>query len=186
MQILRVTHDPLPFSPSPQDTRPGAQRQRARIWTESEDQRLIAGLHRYGLDNWPAIAEFVGNGRTRSQCAQRWNRGLNPDLCKGPWTGADEDKLESLVARYGEKSWKKVSSHFGNRSDVQCRYHYQQQQRNSLRRYTRTGQNPYPEPDPARMAAEARLVFEEFPEFGFQRDEDTQSNAWNILEFDQF
>jgi len=28
------------------------------------------------------VASFVGNGRTRAQCAQRWSRGLNPKICK--------------------------------------------------------------------------------------------------------
>lgn len=101
-------------------------RQKARTWTQYEDQRLLAGMRLFGCDNWPRIADFVGNGRNRSQCSQRWHRGLNPTIYKGPWTKKEEDELVSLVEKFGEKSWRQIASVFGNRSDVQCRYHYQQ------------------------------------------------------------
>lgn len=107
-------------------------RQKARNWTTYEDHRLLAGILRFGLDNWPAIAEFVGNGRNRSQCSQRWNRGLNPTIYKGPWTKQEESELIRLVKEYGEKSWKRIATFLGNRSDVQCRYHYQQMQKGDL------------------------------------------------------
>jgi hypothetical protein len=153
LQILSVGPDPLPYSAAAGEARPGSQRMPVRPWTECEDHRLIAALHRHGLENWQAVADFVGNGRTRSQCAQRWNRGLNPDIFKGPWSPADEAKLADLVARLGEKAWKKISSHFSNRSDVQCRYHYQLLQRRSPRQ---ARARTVPRPD-----AGAHLVFEE-------------------------
>ena len=94
-----------------------------------EDQRLLAGVWKFGLNNWPLVARFVGNGRTRNQCSQRWNRGLNPVLFKGPWTEEEDEKLVALVKEFGEKSWKRIASVLGNRSDVQCRYHFQQIQK---------------------------------------------------------
>jgi hypothetical protein len=127
--ILQMPPDPIPCFPGSIGARPGALRQKSHTWTAYEDQRLIAGIHKYGLDNWHDVAEFIGNGRTRSQCAQRWNRSLNPHIFKGPWTAQQEEQLISLVKKYGEKAWKKIASEFGNRSDVQCRYHYQQIQR---------------------------------------------------------
>jgi hypothetical protein len=38
----------------------------------------------------------------------------------------EEKKLEDLVRQFGEKSWAKVAAILGNRSDVQCRYHFRQ------------------------------------------------------------
>lgn len=108
------------------DTRIPSSRSKARTWTQYEDQRLLAGVWRFGVNNWPLVAQFVGNQRTRSQCSQRWNRGLNPVLDKGPWTSEEEQKLLDLVTIHGERSWTRVASSLGHRSDVQCRYRYHQ------------------------------------------------------------
>jgi hypothetical protein len=132
LAILAVSPEPIPAS----DEGPAelcASRHKARNWTEYEDQRLIAGIRKHGLDSWNLVSAFVGNGRTRSQCSQRWNRGLNPSIYKGPWTDREEAELVRLVGRYGEKSWKRISSEIGNRSDVQCRYHFQQMQKGIVR-----------------------------------------------------
>lgn len=98
---------------------------KCRNWTQYEDQRLLNAVHKYGLNNWNLVSDFVGNNRTKSQCSQRWDRGLNPRLYKGPWSKEQEEKLINLVEQFGERSWKKIAAMFGNRSDVQCRYHYQ-------------------------------------------------------------
>ena len=101
-------------------------RKKTRTWTAYEDQRLIAGIYRFGLDNWSQVAQFVGNNRTRAQCSQRWSRGLNPRICKKHWSPEEDAQLIHLVRTYGEKAWTKIASCLGNRSDVQCRYHYRQ------------------------------------------------------------
>lgn len=101
-------------------------RRKSHCWTSSEDERLLAGVHRYGLDNWSSVAHFVGNERTRSQCSQRWFRGIDPRLSKNLWTREEDNMLISLVSFYGDRAWTKISSKLGNRSDVQCRYHYKQ------------------------------------------------------------
>lgn len=101
-------------------------RKKTRTWTAAEDKRLLAGVARYGIDNWQMVAHFVGNGRNRAQCSQRWTRGLNPKISKKNWSAEDDKQLQELVELYGDKSWTKIANILGNRSDVQCRYHYRQ------------------------------------------------------------
>lgn len=101
-------------------------RKRTRPWSDYEDMRLIAGIHKFGLDAWGSVARFVGNSRTKAQCCQRWTRGLDPRLSKIQWTKEEDKKLMDLIARYGPKSWTKIAAEFGNRCDVQCRYRFKQ------------------------------------------------------------
>lgn len=126
-EIINMPNEPIPYSDEAKaaDENPH-NRKKTRTWGGYEDQRLVAGVYRYGLDNWPMVATFVGNGRTRAQCAQRWARGLNPRICKTHWSQDEDEQLKRLVQAYGEKAWTKIAAAFGNRSDVQCRYHYRQ------------------------------------------------------------
>jgi hypothetical protein len=126
-EILSVRDEPLPFIPeSSEDDPPLLIRRRTRPWTAGEDERLLAGILRYGLDNWQQVAHFVGSGRNRAQCSQRWARGLNPRICKSAWSVEEDQQLHALVEQFGEKSWAKIASIIGHRSDVQCRYRYRQ------------------------------------------------------------
>jgi hypothetical protein len=122
-EILVVGEDPLPPLPVWHDD---GRRQKTRPWSNKEDVRLLAGMHRQGLDNWSAVASFVGSSRTRSHCSQRWIRGLDPRISRTQWTPEEDAKLARLVGAYGEKAWIRVSQGLGTRSDVQCRYRYKQ------------------------------------------------------------
>jgi hypothetical protein len=102
---------------------------KSNFWSQTEDDRLIAGVHKYGLSRWIPVAKFVGNGRTRAQCNQRWNQTLNPQLKKTKWSDDEEKELGKLVCRYGLKSWTRIAHEMVTRSDVQCRYHWLQMQR---------------------------------------------------------
>lgn len=124
-EILSITDEPIPYSKDLEKEDSQARR-KTRTWGSYEDQRLIAGVYKFGTDKWRDVAAFVGNGRTRAQCTQRWARGLNPKICKKHWTPAEDEQLKRLVQMYGEKSWTKIASALGNRCDVQCRYHYRQ------------------------------------------------------------
>ena len=129
-QIMEVDDQPLfmPFVTNEKRSS-GGKRHAANNWTTIEDNRLLAGILKYGLNDWKSISIFVGNGRTKSQCSQRWFRGLDPTIVKSPWTYEEEKSLLDFVAEYGEKSWKKISTLMKNRSDAQCRYHYMQMQK---------------------------------------------------------
>jgi hypothetical protein len=128
LSIIQTANTPIPdFSKSIPITQ--ANRKRTRPWTDYESQRLLAAIYRFGTDDWASVASFVGNGRSRSQCSQRWMRGLNPAICKERWTPDEEEKLGRLVDKYGTKGWMKIAGEMGHRSDVQCRYHYNQMHR---------------------------------------------------------
>lgn len=45
-------------------------------------------------------------------------------IIKRLWIPDEEMHLMQLVDEYGNKSWSKISRILKNRSDVQCRYHY--------------------------------------------------------------
>ena len=104
-------------------------RKKTRSWSSSEDIRLLAGINKFGLDNWISVAKFVGNGRSRAQCAQRWVRGLDPRISKDQWLAEDEEKMLNLMKTSSNKGWTTIAAGMGNRSDVQCRYHFLQMQR---------------------------------------------------------
>jgi len=108
---------------------PGNCRRKARMWTQEEDIRLLAGIYRYGLGRWNEIVDFVGLGRTRPQCTQRWNRGLDPKISKTIWSDEENKNLYNLVIKHGETQWSKIAEEMKTRSDVQCRYHYFQMKR---------------------------------------------------------
>lgn len=128
-EIMMIPDEPLPFDEEQEQNLKKLDyhmsvRKKNHTWTAIEDQRLLAGVARYGIENWKNISDFVGNGRTRSQCSQRWLRCLNPKISKKSWTNEEDKQLKELVETHGNKSWTKIASIMGNRSDVQCRYHY--------------------------------------------------------------
>ena len=108
-------------------------KKKRREWSNAEDQRLLAGMHIFGLNEWSKVAKFVGNNRTRAQCSQRWNRGLDPRIFKGPWTEEEEEKLLHYIKVYGDHAWKSVAANLDQRSDAQCRYHYSLMMKRSQR-----------------------------------------------------
>jgi hypothetical protein len=128
LQVPEVSPTAGPRLPDFDDDAPNA-RQKPRQWSQAEDNRLIAAVHRLGPESWWSIAQFVGGGRTRAQCAQRWFRGLDPRLSREDWSFAEEEQLLTLVAEHGSKKWTTIASQIGNRSDVQCRYHFLQLQK---------------------------------------------------------
>ena len=121
-----LTMQDAPILPSEQDDGDDKNRRKMQKWSTYEDNRLLAAIYRYGIDNWALISKFVGNGRSRAQCAQRWTRCLNPRICKETWDPREDALLVQLVQRFGDHSWTKVAEMMKNRSDVQCRYRYSQ------------------------------------------------------------
>ena len=99
-------------------------RHRSAPWTIDEDEYLLAGIYRYGFSEWQKVSLFVGNGRTRSQCGQRWLRCLDPNMKRDKWTKEEDMKLFQLVQIHGAHAWSRIAKEIGNRTDVQCRYRF--------------------------------------------------------------
>jgi nuclear transport factor 2 (NTF2) superfamily protein len=129
--ILQIPKGQVPTAPH-RETDAASHRQQPRPWSESEDNRLLAAIHRFGLESWWSVAQFVGGGRTRAQCAQRWTRGLDPRLSRNEWSFDDEERLLRFVSEYGSKRWTRIAAAMGDRSDVQCRYHFFQMKKEGL------------------------------------------------------
>ena len=142
-EIVETSDCPIPTTEEPEPDPGSTTRRKMRSWSAYEDTRLLAGIYRYGPDNWAPICKFVGNGRTRAQCAQRWARGLNPRICKDTWDINEDLRLVHFVTQFGDRAWTKIATLMGNRSDVQCRYHYHQLSRDmsQLVRFAEAGGN---------------------------------------------
>ncbi|KAM3130758.1 hypothetical protein pb186bvf_017172 [Paramecium bursaria] len=91
-----------------------------RWWTEEEDQKLKEMVEQHGARNWKKIASYFDD-RTDVQCLHRWQKVLNPDLVKGPWTQEEDDQLIKLVNQHGPKNWSQIAKHLPGRIGKQCR-----------------------------------------------------------------
>uniref|UniRef100_A0A453FWL6 Uncharacterized protein n=1 Tax=Aegilops tauschii subsp. strangulata TaxID=200361 RepID=A0A453FWL6_AEGTS len=65
-------------------------------------------------------AEFFPD-RTEVQCLHRWQKVLNPELIKGPWTQEEDDKIIDLVKKYGPTKWSVIARSLPGRIGKQCR-----------------------------------------------------------------
>lgn len=54
-------------------------------WLKEEDDKLRKLVNLYGDSNWSEISKFFQD-RSDVQCQQRWEKVVNPELVKGPWT----------------------------------------------------------------------------------------------------
>lgn len=121
--IKNVSEQPLPTTLTEDDRFP-ATKKRSNHWSDVEDDRLIAAVNKYGPKNWRLISDFVGGGRTSSQCNQRWCRALDPGINKGSWTREEDAKLCRAVEILGRASWCQVAKVIPGRTDLQCRYRF--------------------------------------------------------------
>ncbi|KAF5943291.1 hypothetical protein HYC85_020933 [Camellia sinensis] len=108
-------------SPSSQALRKTTIRRSSQAgWTEEEDNLLSEYVKKYNGRNWKKIAECL-SGRTDVQCLHRWQKVLNPELVKGPWTKDEDDCIIELVEKYGCKKWSVIAKFLPGRIGKQCR-----------------------------------------------------------------
>eukprot|EP00250_Pteridium_aquilinum_P012886 c21005_g1_i1 orf=96-2663(-) len=89
-------------------------------WTAQEDETLRRAVQQYNGKHWKKIAQYFTD-RTDVQCLHRWQKVLNPDLVKGPWTKEEDEKIVELVGRIGAKKWSLIAQSLPGRIGKQCR-----------------------------------------------------------------
>ncbi|CAL9220148.1 unnamed protein product, partial [Arabidopsis halleri] len=89
-------------------------------WTPAEDETLRRAVGTYKGKSWKNIAKFFPD-RTEVQCLHRWQKVLNPDLIKGPWTQEEDEKIVELVEKYGPAKWSVIAQSLPGRIGKQCR-----------------------------------------------------------------
>ena len=89
-------------------------------WTKEEDLKLGQAVTKYDGKNWKKIAESLP-GRTDVQCLHRWQKVLNPNLVKGPWTEEEDRLVLQLVQLFGPQQWTQIAEHLPGRIGKQCR-----------------------------------------------------------------
>nr|QSD99728.1 MYB family transcription factor [Melilotus albus] len=89
-------------------------------WTPEEDETLRKAVQHFQGKNWKKIAECFKD-RTDVQCLHRWQKVLNPELVKGPWSKEEDDVMIELVNKYGPKKWSTIAQHLPGRIGKQCR-----------------------------------------------------------------
>ncbi|KAM1271679.1 hypothetical protein ACFX2I_032572 [Malus domestica] len=110
-----------PASASPTQRRTSGPIRRAKGgWTPQEDETLRVAVAAFKGKSWKKIAEFFPD-RSEVQCLHRWQKVLNPELVKGPWTQEEDDKIIELVARYGPTKWSLIAKSLPGRIGKQCR-----------------------------------------------------------------
>lgn len=119
----------LPKSPrasSPTATSPPHRRTSGPIrrakggWTPEEDETLKKAVGVFKGKCWKKIAEYFPD-RSEVQCLHRWQKVLNPELIKGPWTQEEDEKIVELVKRYGPTKWSLIAKSLPGRIGKQCR-----------------------------------------------------------------
>ncbi|GMH10160.1 hypothetical protein Nepgr_012001 [Nepenthes gracilis] len=115
-----------PGASSPTTTSPAHRRTTGPIrrakggWTPEEDETLRNAVAAFKGKSWKKIAEFFPD-RSEVQCLHRWQKVLNPELVKGPWTKEEDDKIIELVAKYGPTKWSVIAKSLQGRIGKQCR-----------------------------------------------------------------
>lgn len=77
-------------------------------------------VSKFGARSWKKIAQYFDN-RSDVQCLHRWQKVLNPDLVKGPWTEEEDRTVVALVKEHGPKNWSFIASKLNGRIGKQCR-----------------------------------------------------------------
>ncbi|KAJ9180719.1 hypothetical protein P3X46_008931 [Hevea brasiliensis] len=119
--ILKSPGVSSPATASPTHRRTTGPIRRAKGgWTPEEDETLRNAVAAFKGKSWKKIAEFFPD-RSEVQCLHRWQKVLNPDLVKGPWTQEEDDKITVLVAKYGPTKWSVIAKSLPGRIGKQCR-----------------------------------------------------------------
>lgn len=96
---------------------------------QSEDEKLIELIDKYGVHSWPEVAKEMP-GRNVRQCRERWKHYLSNDKKKNPWTEEEEILLIEKVNEIGHK-WTKLAKLFPERTDIQLKLKWNMMKKNN-------------------------------------------------------
>ncbi|KAF3437205.1 hypothetical protein FNV43_RR19958 [Rhamnella rubrinervis] len=92
-----------------------------REWTKDEDANLRSAVESFGEGNWQEVASVL-EGRTGTQCSNRWKKSLHPTRERvGRWSPNEDKCLKVAQMLFGSKNWKKIAQFVPGRTEVQCR-----------------------------------------------------------------
>ncbi|KAK1420705.1 hypothetical protein QVD17_22521 [Tagetes erecta] len=111
-------------------------------WTPEEDETLKKAVGLFMGKSWKKIAEYFPD-RSEVQCLHRWQKVLNPELIKGPWTLEEDDKIVELVKRYGPTKWSLIAKSLPGRIGKQCRERWHNHLNPDIKRDAWTLQEEY-------------------------------------------
>ena len=81
----------------------------------------MEAVQTYGsVGHWAAVADCL-EGRSASQCRERWVKSLNPELAKGKWDDREVRLLFLAMRAHGERSFSAVARHVPRRDGPKCR-----------------------------------------------------------------
>uniref|UniRef100_A0A0D9WHA9 Uncharacterized protein n=1 Tax=Leersia perrieri TaxID=77586 RepID=A0A0D9WHA9_9ORYZ len=115
-----VTSSPADASIFSSRRKSGPVRRAKGGWTPEEDETLRKAVDIYNGKNWKKIAQSCPD-RTEVQCLHRWQKVLNPELIKGPWTQEEDDVIINMVKKHGPKKWSVIARSLNGRIGKQCR-----------------------------------------------------------------
>ncbi|XP_034837353.1 snRNA-activating protein complex subunit 4-like [Maniola hyperantus] len=92
------------------------------VWTKSEHLSLQKIAFEKEFQDWDAIAQELGTGRTNYQCFVYFRTNINNTFTSRKWTREEEKYLLRLIDYYREENyipWGKVAASMENRTKVQ-------------------------------------------------------------------
>lgn len=94
---------------------------RSSMWTKEQDELLVKAVQMYQGKSWKSISDHVGADKSHIQCLHRWQKVLDPDLVKGPWTTNEDRIITEMVQTHGPKRWSLIAKQLQGRTGKQCR-----------------------------------------------------------------